>query len=69
MPSTISPITVFSKPACQACKATKKQLDKVGVDYTTIDITEDPEAYEYVQSLGYKSAPVVEAYKHVKAHK
>ena len=58
MPSTI---TVYTKPSCQACKATYRQLEKVGVDYRVVDITEDQEAMEYVQSLGYKAAPVVVA--------
>jgi glutaredoxin-like protein NrdH len=54
-------ITVYTKPSCQACRLTYKQLDKVGVDYTVVDISQDPEALEYVQSLGYKAAPVVVA--------
>ena len=58
MPSTI---TVYSKPSCQACRLTYQQLDKVGVDYKSVDITEDQEAFDYVQSLGLKSAPVVVA--------
>lgn len=51
--------TVYSKPACVACNSTYRKLDKEGVIYDTIDITEDPEAYAFVQSLGYAQAPVV----------
>jgi glutaredoxin-like protein NrdH len=54
-------ITVYSKPVCQSCRATYRYLDKAGLEYTVVDITEDPEAAEYVASLGHQSAPVVVA--------
>lgn len=54
-------ITVYTKPSCQACKATYRQLDKFGVEYTVVDITQDADALEFVRSLGYQSAPVVVA--------
>jgi glutaredoxin-like protein NrdH len=34
-------------------------LDKVNVSYTTVDITEDQEAYDKIISMGFKAAPVV----------
>lgn len=40
---------------------TKRYLDQNGIDYDTVDITEDAAAYEYVTSLGYQQAPVVQA--------
>ena len=52
-------ITVYSKPSCVQCNATYRALDSQGSDYEVIDITESPDAYEYVLSLGYKQAPVV----------
>ena len=52
-------ITVYSKPACVACNQTKKTLDKLGLEYNVIDITEDASALEKVKSLGFMSAPVV----------
>ena len=60
-PDKMPSITVYSKPSCQACRLTYKQLEKVGVDYRAVDITEDPEAMELVRRLGYLSAPVVVA--------
>ena len=54
-------ITVYSKPACMQCKATEKALAKAGLEYTTIDISVDDEARDYVMALGYVQAPVVEA--------
>lgn len=54
-------ITVYSKPACQQCIATKRFLDKEGLEYQMIDVSLDPEAREFVESLGYSTAPVVVA--------
>lgn len=52
-------ITVYTKPACVQCNATYRALDKAGVEYSVIDITEDSEARDYVMALGYLQAPVV----------
>ena len=52
-------ITVYSKPACVQCTATYRALDKAGVEYTVVDISEDLEARDYVMSLGHMQAPVV----------
>ena len=52
-------ITVYTKPACVQCNATYKALDKQGLKYEIIDITEVDEARDYVMALGYSSAPVV----------
>lgn len=54
-------ITLFTKPACMQCNATKKALDRAGLDYNLVDISIDAEAREYVIGLGYLQAPVVEA--------
>ena len=54
-------ITVYTKPACVQCNATYKALDNAGLDYEIIDITEVPEARDYVMALGYLQAPVVVA--------
>jgi glutaredoxin-like protein NrdH len=52
-------ITVYSKPACVQCEATYRALDKKGVEYSVVDITQDAEALELVRGLGYLQAPVV----------
>lgn len=51
--------TVYTKPACVQCEQTKKMLDRNGIKYTTIDITEDQAAYEKIVAMGFKAAPVV----------
>ena len=52
-------ITVYSKPVCVQCDATYRALDKKGIEYTVVDITQDAEALSMVQGLGYLQAPVV----------
>ncbi|TWS26213.1 glutaredoxin-like protein NrdH [Tsukamurella sputi] len=54
-------ITVYTKPACVQCNATYKALDKAGLEYRVVDITEDSDARDYVMALGYLQAPVVVA--------
>lgn len=50
---------MYSKPLCVQCDATKRALNKAGVAYDVVDITEDAEALAKVKSLGYVQAPVV----------
>ncbi|WP_100482244.1 glutaredoxin-like protein NrdH [Mycobacteroides abscessus] len=52
-------ITVYTKPACPQCDATKRCLTKHNVPFTTVDVTANPEARERVLALGYTAAPVV----------
>ncbi|WP_066910907.1 glutaredoxin-like protein NrdH [Millisia brevis] len=54
-------VTVYTKPACMQCKATYRALDKEGIEYAVIDITEDDEARDYVMALGHLQAPIVVA--------
>lgn len=54
-------ITVYTKPACVQCNATKKALDRAGLDFNVVDVTVDDEARDYIMALGYVQAPVVEA--------
>lgn len=52
-------VTVYSKPACVQCNATYRALDKEGIEYSTVDISEDPEALDMIRGLGFAQAPVV----------
>lgn len=51
--------TVYTKPACVQCDMTKRMLDKLGIEYSTVDISEDQEAFDMLISMGYRAAPVV----------
>lgn len=54
-------ITLYSKPACVQCTATKRALDARGLDFEVVDLTQDEEAMKMVSGLGYRQAPVVVA--------
>lgn len=51
--------TVYTKPACVQCDMTKRYMDKNGISYDIVDITEDPSALEMILGMGFSSAPVV----------
>ncbi|GAA0990065.1 glutaredoxin-like protein NrdH [Subtercola frigoramans] len=53
-------VTLFSKPGCVQCTATKRALTDRSIDAEIIDITQDPAALEHVKGLGYLQVPVVE---------
>ncbi len=53
-------ITVYSKPNCPQCDLTKRDMDILGIEYNTIDISQQHDQLERLTSLGFRSAPVVE---------
>lgn len=52
-------LVVYSKPSCVQCTATYRALDSKGIPYRVVDLTENANALEYVQELGYLQAPIV----------
>lgn len=52
-------IKIYSSPDCMQCHATYRALDKQGLNYTVVDISEEPEAANTVRELGYRQLPVV----------
>lgn len=54
-------ITVYSKPVCVQCIATTRALDRKGIAYRVVDISEDADAYAMVEGMGYRQVPVVVA--------
>ena len=54
-------ITVYSTPSCVQCKATYRALDRMGLPYHVVDVTQDADALALVRSLGYVHAPIVVA--------
>lgn len=54
-------ITVYSKPNCVQCTATYRALDRAGINYDVVDMTEDVSALDMVKDMGYLAAPVVVA--------
>jgi glutaredoxin-like protein NrdH len=53
-------VTVYELPACVQCRQTKMVLDRAGVIYETIDLSQNKKAMAHVTALGYTQAPVVE---------
>ena len=51
--------TVYTKPSCVQCDMTKRYMDKNGIPYTTVDITQDQAAFDMIIGMGFSSAPVV----------
>ncbi len=54
-------VTVYTKPNCVQCDATKRTLDKIGVAYDTIDATADEAVYDMLIEKGFRAMPVVNA--------
>jgi glutaredoxin-like protein NrdH len=54
-------VTVYTKPSCQQCTATYRSLDKNGIVYTSVDISQDDSAVERLKALGHMGAPVVDS--------
>ena len=53
-------ITVYTKPNCVQCMATKRALAKAGVAFELVDLTTNPDLVEWITTdLGYSAAPVV----------
>lgn len=53
-------ITLYTRPACGQCQATKRALTSMGADFEIIDISQNEEARQHLIELGYESAPVVQ---------
>lgn len=50
---------IYTKPNCINCDKTKALFDTLGVEYDTVDITQDQEALNKILTLGFRAAPVV----------
>jgi len=52
-------IIIYIKPDCVQCNATYRALDRQGIDYRVVDLTQDQQALNHVKSLGYQQVPVI----------
>ena len=52
-------VTMFTTSWCGYCRRLSSQMDREGIAYDVVDITEDADALAKVKSLGYVQAPVV----------
>lgn len=53
-------ITVWELPNCVQCMQTKKQFDKLGIQYSVRELNRNPRAVERFKELGLIAAPIVE---------
>lgn len=53
-------ITVYAKKNCQACEATKKAMDRAGLDYEVIDVSGNLSRQRALRECGFRQMPVVE---------
>ena len=51
--------TVYSQDSCPGCRGTERHLERLGVPFTVVNVTQDAAAGEFVRSLGARSTPVV----------
>ena len=54
-------LTMYSTPWCGYCRRLKAQFDREGIEYTVVDIEQDPAAAEFVMSVngGNQTVPTV----------
>lgn len=52
-------VVVFTKPNCVQCDATQRKLQRAGIDYQAVDLTENPDLINQLREMGFASAPVV----------
>jgi len=53
-------ITLWEKPGCVQCQATKRQFDKRGIQYRTKRLDKSRKAVDRFMEMGHTSAPIVE---------
>jgi glutaredoxin-like protein NrdH len=52
-------VVVYTTPNCPQCMTTKRMMDKNGIEYRVVDLTENPDKLEQFKSEGHTSAPIV----------
>lgn len=56
---TAPSVTVYTRPACYPCDATKNQLTKFAIPFTEVPIADAPEIAATAREAGWSSAPIV----------
>lgn len=52
-------ITLYSKPHCPYCTMAKNYLDNNNFEYEVIDITENPDAKNFLLNEGHRTMPQI----------
>ena len=54
-------VKLYVKPVCGWCRQAEHWLKSQGIEFETIDVMEDPKAFEYMEQIsGQTLAPVIE---------
>ena len=52
-------VTIYTKPGCGPCAATKHAMKSRGIAHEAIDVMDDDAALDAIKGLGYLTVPVV----------
>lgn len=53
-------VTVYSKPNCPQCDHTKRDMEILGIEYNTVDLSSNHDELRRLVGMGFRSAPIVE---------
>ncbi|MFT0848218.1 glutaredoxin-like protein NrdH [Actinomycetaceae bacterium L2_0104] len=53
-------VTVYTKPDCVQCSATKRTLNKYKIPFSEIDLSANADALDRLKAAGWMRAPIVE---------
>lgn len=53
-------VTVYTLPSCVQCDRTKKLLERDGIEYRSVDLSEDAAKAAAFKEAGFLQAPIVE---------
>ena len=61
MSGSAQSVTMYSTTWCGYCRRLKSQFEREGIEYTVVDIEQDPAAAEYVMSVngGNQTVPTI----------
>lgn len=62
MSGSAQSVTMYSTSWCGYCRRLKSQFEREGIEYTVVDIEQDPAAAEYVMSVngGNQTVPTIQ---------
>ena len=53
------PVVIYTTPNCAQCSMTAKTMDKLGIVYDKVDLSQHPDLIERFQEMGHSAAPIV----------
>lgn len=53
-------LTLYTTPHCPACRLTRDTLDRAGIAYTIVDLSQRPDLVEQMRSEGLLQAPILD---------